>query len=466
MKFNPHPYQQHSIEHILENPAAGLFLDMGLGKTVSTLTAIDLLKFDSFEVSKVLVVAPKRVAETVWDAEIAKWDHLRHLTTSKVLGSEKDRKAALKREADIYIINRENLVWLIAFYGVAAFPFDMLVIDELSSFKSAKSARFKALKQIRPKIARVVGLTGTPMPNGLLDLWPQMYLLDMGQRLGKTLTAYRDDYFTPGKRNGQVIYTYDVKGKKEDPIIGADIYEKIIFDKISDICISMKSEDYLDLPERVDNDVIIQLSPKVLQQYNGFEEEAVMELLNSEEVITAANAAALTGKLLQFAGGAMYKEDKTFYELHNEKLEMLEEMIEAANGVPVFVTYWFKHEKERILHHLKAYKPQELIGEASVKLWNSGKATVMLGHPMSMGHGLNMQNGGDYMIHYAQHFSCETYQQVIKRIHRQGRVKPVFNTRVIAAGTIDEYAVEVQERKIKGQDALMYATKAIIDKYR
>lgn len=465
MIFNPHPYQQHSIQHIIDNPAAGLFLDMGLGKTASTLTAIDVLKYDRFEVRKVLVVAPKRVAETVWDAEIGKWDHLRHLTTSKILGSEKDRKTALKREADIYIINRENIVWLIAHFG-QNWPFDMLVIDELSSFKSAKAARFKALKQIRPKIARVVGLTGTPMPNGLLDLWPQMYLLDMGHRLGKTIGGYRDEYFTPGKRNGQVIYSYDVRGKKEDPLIGTDIYEKIIFDKISDICISMKSEDYLDLPERVDNDVLIHLSPKVLKMYEDFEEAAVMELLNEDAVITAANAASLTGKLLQFAGGAMYREDKTFYEIHAEKLEMLEEMIEAANGVPVFVTYWFKHEKDRILEHLKAYKPQELTDAKSVALWNSGKASVMLGHPMSMGHGLNMQEGGDYMMHYAQHFSCEVYQQVIKRIHRQGRIKPVFNSRLVVAGTIDEYAVEVQERKIKGQDALMYATKAIIDKYR
>lgn len=467
MQFKPHDYQRHAIEHILENPVAGLFLDMGLGKTVSTLTAIDMLQNDFLVVNKVLVIAPKRVAETVWSTEIEKWDHLRHLTISKVLGSEAERKAALKVKADIYVINRENVVWLVGLYGTA-FPFDMLVIDELSSFKSAKSQRFKSLRQIRPKIQRVVGLTGTPMPNGLLDLWPQLYLLDQGERLGKTITSYRDKYFIPGKRSGHVVYNYNLKGKQEDELIGKDIYEKVIFDKISDICISMKSEDYLDLPERFDQVVTVQLPPKIKKMYDDFEEAQVMAILNGleGEQITAVNAAALSGKLLQFAGGALYREDKTYYEVHAEKMEVLQELIEAANGQPVLITYWFQHERDRILRDLKAYKPRELKTEVDVKLWNARAVPVMLGHPQSMGHGLNMQDGGNNLVNYSNTWSSECYLQVIKRLHRQGQGSIVFNKSLVAAGTMDERVIESRESKLSDQEALMLATRAIIDKYR
>jgi SNF2 family DNA or RNA helicase len=463
MKFKPHPYQHHAIQHIIDHPAAGLLLDMGLGKTVSTLTAVDMLLNDFFEVSKVLVIAPKRVAEDTWSAEVAKWDHLKHLIISKVLGSEAERKAALKAKADIYVINRENVVWLVGYYGTA-FPFDMLIIDELSSFKNAQSARFKALRQIRPRIARVVGLTGTPMPNGLLDLWPQLYLLDQGERLGKTITGYRDAYFTPGKRNGHVVYSYDIRGKNEDPLIGPGYYEKVIFEKISDICISMKSEDYLDLPDRIDQVVRVNLPPAVKELYDTFEREQVLALLDEE--ITAVNAAALIGKLLQFAGGAVYREDKTYHEVHTEKLQVLQELIEAANGQPVLITYWFKHERDRIMRELKAYKPVEVKTAEDVKLWNSGKVQVMLGHPQSMGHGLNMQDGGNNLFGYSNIWSSELYLQVIKRLHRQGQTKPVFNKRLVCVGTIDEDVVEAQERKLSGQEVLMQATKAVINKYR
>jgi SNF2 family DNA or RNA helicase len=294
MIYHPHPYQDHATEHLIQFSGAGLFLDMGLGKTVSTLTAIDRLMHDYFEVSKVLVIAPKRVAENTWTAEASKWDHLKHLRISKVLGTERQRKEALRSKADIYIINRENVSWLIAFYSTA-FPFDMVVIDELSSFKSANSRRFKSLRQIRPKINRVVGLTGTPMPNGLLDLWPQIYLLDQGERLGKTLTGYRDKYFKPSKTNGHIVYEYALK-KDDTQLLGEDFYQKEIFEKISDICISMKAEDYLSLPERIDRTISIQFSKTLQDLYEDFEKKQILALQDLEE-ISAVNAGALTNKL-------------------------------------------------------------------------------------------------------------------------------------------------------------------------
>jgi SNF2 family DNA or RNA helicase len=462
MKYTPYPYQEHSTDHIIDHPECGLFLEMGLGKTVSTLTAIDRLMFDMLTVDKVLVIAPKRVAESTWTAEAEKWDHLKHLTFSKVLGSESDRIRALRAKADIYLINRENVVWLIAHYGTA-FPFDMVVIDELSSFKSPKAARFKALRSIRPKVARVVGLTGTPAPNSLLDLWPQLYLLDMGERLGKTLTGYRDMYFKPGKRNGHIVYNYDLKSD-ESKLLGDGIYEKEIYEKISDICISMKAEDYLSLPARIERTVDVAFSPKVRSMYDEFEKKQILALENVEE-ISAINAAALTTKLLQFANGAVYDATGQFHEVHDEKLNELEEKIDAANGQPVLVFYSFRHDLARIHRHLKQYRPVELKTDADIKSWNAGKINILLAHPASAGHGLNLQAGGNIIVWFGPSWSLELTQQANARLHRQGQINTVVINTLIAKGTIDEDVVSSLAGKAHGQDALMHAVKARIRKY-
>lgn len=461
LKYAPYPYQSFAEAHILENEAAGLFLGMGLGKTVTTMTAADKLLNDSFEVSKVLVIAPKKVAEEVWTTEASKWDHLRHLRISKILGSEAQRKAALKAKADIYVINRENVVWLIGHYGTA-FPFDMIVIDESSSFKDANSKRFKQLRQIMPKVRRRVILTGTPTPNSLLEIWPQMYLLDQGERLGKTLTEFRGKYFT--KDPYKAFAKYEVR-KEDDELIGEGYYEKKIYNKISDVCISMKAEDYLQLPPRLDQITRVHLPDKVMDAYLDFEKKQVLAL-EDEEDISAVNAAVLSGKLLQFASGAVYREDKTYYETHGEKLTALEERIEAANGEPVLVTYWFKHELERIMRALKRFKPIAFDTSALIKDWNAGKIPVLLGHPASMGHGLNLQYGGHLIEHYSNIWSSELYQQVITRIDRQGQTMPVGNNHLVAVGTIEEDVLKAREDKINGQDALMRAVKARIDRYR
>ena len=462
MKYQPYPYQQHATEHVLDNAASGLFLDMGLGKTVSTLTAICELKRKG-EAKKVLIIAPLRVAESTWADEIAKWDHTRHLTLSRVLGPEKARKAALMAKADIYITNRENVPWLVAFYG-SAFPFDVLIIDELSSFKSAKAARFKALRSIRPKVKRIIGLTGAPMPNGILDLWPQIYLLDQGERLGKTITGYRERYFTPGKRNGHVVYDYNLR-KGQDDLLGEGIYEKEIYDKIGDICIAMKSEDYLDLPGALITPVPVLLPETELKRYNEFERKQVLALSDEKEV-TAVNAPSLTGKLLQFAGGAVYDEEKVFHEVHGVKLEALAERVEAAQGDPVLICYWFKHERDRILQKLKAYGPRELKSAQDIVDWNTGKVSVMLGHPQSMGHGLNIQFGGHRLIWYGPIWSLELFLQANKRLDRQGQTKQVFIDVLIAKGTMDEDAMWVLGDKEARQEAMLYALKARIAKYR
>lgn len=462
MRYTPYPYQKHATKHIIDNNYCGLFLEMGLGKTVSTLTAIDMLINQTFEVSKVLVIAPKRVAEDTWTTECDKWDHLRHLKVSRVLGSERERKEALKAKADIYVINRENIVWLIGLYGTA-FPFDMVVIDELSSFKSAKAARFKALRQIRPRVNRVVGLTGTPAPNGLLDLWPQMYLLDMGVRLGKTLTGYREKYFNAGKRNGHVVFDYNLKKEKDD-FIGEDIYEREIYDKIGDICISMKAKDYLTLPGRIDRVVKVNLSSKAKAQYDEFERKQILEIAEAGD-ISAVNAAALTGKLQQFANGAVYDDEKQYHEVHKEKLEALEEIIEGANGQPVMVFYWFKHDLERIKQHLKAYKPEELKGQDTIRRWNNREIQVLLVHPASAGHGLNLQAGGNIMVWFSNIWSLELYEQARARLDRQGQASTVINFRLVVAGTIDEDVVESQEDKALRQDALIHAVRVRQLKY-
>ncbi|WP_126244354.1 SNF2-related protein [Chitinophaga rhizosphaerae] len=463
MKYAPFPYQEHATEHIIEHPAAGLFLEMGLGKTVSTLTAIDRLMRQYMEVGRVLVIAPKRVAEDTWTTECAKWDHLRHLRISRVLGTEKQRLQALKASADIYVINRDNVVWLVAQLG-GAWPFDMLVIDESSSFKSPKAARFKVLRSVRPKINRVVILTGTPAPNNIIDLWPQLYLLDQGKRLGKTITGFRTEYFSAGRRNGHVVYDYVLNGQKDDGIMGAGIMEKEIYDKIGDICISMKAADYLQLPERIDRFVQVRLPAKIMDQYQEFERRQVLALADNNE-ITAVNAAALSGKLLQFANGAVYDEEKMAHEFHTEKLEALEEIIESANGAPVLVFYWFKHDLQRLHRHLAAYKPQELKGSDDIRKWNEGKTRVLLAHPASAGHGLNLQAGGNIIVWFSLTWSLELYQQANARLHRLGQDNAVIVHHLVATGTMDEDVMVTLGDKADSQDALMRAVKARVKKY-
>lgn len=454
MKFRPHTYQQHTIEHIIDNPAAGVFLDMGLGKTVSTLTAINQLIFEDLEIDKVLVIAPKKVAESTWIDEVQKWDHLKHLRISRALGTEKQRKEALRAAADIYIINRENLAWLITFLG-GAFPYDMVIIDESSSFKNPKSVRFKALKAVRPLCKRVVALTGTPAPNGLEDLWSQVYLLDGGKRLGRTITNYRDTYFSPGKRNGHIVYEYKLKEDKQHEI----------YQKIGDICISMKAEDYLELPKRIDRVNLVTLPEEVMQKYLDFEQKLILSLADEKE-ISAVNAAALTTKLLQFANGAVYDADRNWYQVHDEKIEALKEDMEAANGKPVLVFYQYKHDLERIQQHFKAYKPVLLKGDADIKNWNAGKIQMLLAHAASAGHGLNLQQGGHLIEWFGVGWGLELYQQAVARLDRQGQIYPVINSRIISKGTIDEDVLLSLAQKTTVQDAVMAAVKARIKKYK
>lgn len=456
MKYTPWPYQDFATNHIIDNPYAGLLLDMGLGKTVSTLTAVNRLMYEDLEIDKTLVIAPKRVAEETWPEEVLKWDHLKHLRISVVLGTESQRISALKVKADIYVINRENVAWLIGYYQ-SAFPFDMVVIDELSSFKSAKAIRFKALRRIRPMVKRVVGLTGTPAPNGLIDLWPQIYLLDMGERLGKTLTRYREAYFTPGRRNGHVVYNYNLN----------EGGEKAIYERISDICISMKAKDYLQLPERINRTVSIHLPPAVKSRYDDFEREQILALDNEDlDEISAVNAAALSGKLLQFANGAIYDANKDWHEIHRAKLEALDEIVEAANGQPVLVFYSFKHDLARIQKHLRKYKPVKLDTKEDIRNWNAGKTQLLLAHPASAGHGLNLQAGGNIIVWFGLTWSLELYQQANARLDRQGQTKPVIVHHLCVTGTMDEDVMKSTDRKAAGQDALMDAVKARIIKHR
>lgn len=451
---NLHEYQKAAVQHIIDHDAAGLFLDMGLGKTVSTLTAVNQLMNVYLEVKKVLVIAPKRVAEDTWTTECEKWEHLHGLRVSRVLGTEKKRKAALKADADIYVINRENVVWLVAQLK-GWWPFDMIVIDELSSFKSNTAARFKALRQVRPMTSRVVGLTGTPAPNGLIGLWPQMYLLDMGERLEKTITAYRAKYFRPGRTNGQVVFDYK-------PNTGS---EEAIYKKISDICISMKAEDYLDLPDMIEIPVEVSMNERQMKQYEKFEEEQVLKL-QEEGDISAVNAAALSNKLLQYANGAIYDAERNIHELHEAKLDALEEIVEAANGSPVLVFYSFRHDVARILKRLKLYHPKEIGGQEDIQAWNEGKIPVMLAHPASAGHGLNLQKGGHIMVWFGLPWSLELYQQANARLHRQGQSQPVRNYIIMTKGTMDADVKKALSGKTDRQDALMEAVKARIEKWR
>lgn len=451
MQFVPYVYQTYAINKILGQDAAGLFIDMGLGKTAVTLTAIDELIYNRFEVNKVLVIAPLRVAQTVWSAEIKKWDHLNHLTISLAAGSgEGQRIRALGTKADIYTINRENLTWLVSHYG-KHWPFDMVVIDELSSFKSASAERFKSLRRVRKYIKRIVGLTGTPAPNSLQDLWPQIYLLDQGECLGKTLGGFRDRYFYPvtGYGSGGRTYTrYELKTGAEEKV----------YEKLEGLCVSMKAEDWLEMPERIDVRVEVELSDDVRQAYLILQRQKVLELAESD--ISANDAGVLANKLLQMANGAVYDEDRTVHEIHTAKLDSLEELIEAANGQPVLVFYAYKHDRDRIKKRVPIAR--DLKDAADIDDWNQKKVQVMLAHPASAGHGLNLQDGGHIIIWFGLPWSLELYQQANARLHRQGQRQSVIVHHLVAQGTIDERVMRVLESKASGQEALLEAVKALI----
>lgn len=470
MKYLPHDYQKHAEEHMLLNPAAGLFLDMGLGKTVITLTVLNRLLFELLTADKILVIAPKRVAEDTWVLESQKWDHLKHLRISLVLGIEKKRKEALRAEADIYVINVENVDWLIGFYGINH-PFDTWVIDESSKFKNPKSKRFKALKQVRPKIARVYNLTGSPAPNSLLDIWAPMYLLDMGQRLGDSFARFMESYFH--KENEYSPHSKYVIHGEDDVMIGEGYYEKKIYNKISDICISMKKEDYLDLPELISSRVSVILKGAELEKYQEFECEAILQLTADAESeadveINAVNAAALNIKLMQFASGAVYDEDKIYHEVHSAKIEALRDILETSRdtGKTVIVGYWFAHTKDRIKKYLCEYEPHEYKGPKDKELWNEGKISFLLVQIASVAYGLNLQAGGHNIVAYEMpNWSLELWEQFIARIHRQGQLYAVVLLNLIVQGTIDEDMADSIEAKAVGQGALMNAVKARVCKY-
>lgn len=442
MKFIPHDYQKRAVSFIREHEAAGLFLEMGLGKTVITLTAIDELMNDSFEVSRVLVIAPLRVAEDTWSRESNKWDHLKHLKISKILGSAADRIRALKAQADIYVINRENVVWLVEYLeeNRMKWPFDMVVIDELSSFKNNQAKRFKALRRMRPAIDRIVGLTGTPAANSLMDLWAEMYLLDRGERLGRTLTAYRGNWFRPGYGNGYVTY-------KWEPRRGA---LEAITKRIADITVSMKAEDYLTLPDKVESTIEVSLDEKGLKAYKEMEKESLIELEGEE--IAALDAAAVMSKLLQMANGFIYDEAHNPRHIHEAKLDALGEILEAAES-PVLVYYNFQADKDAILSRFHDAKLLE--NDSTIEEWNKGKIKILLAHPASAGYGLNLQDGGHIMAWYGLPWSLEQYLQAVARLQRQGQKYPVMVYHLIAKGTVDEQVVASLSKKDMTQSALI-----------
>lgn len=446
MQYKPHEYQQYATNFVLKHPVAAVFLDCGMGKSVIALTAIYDLMFNSFDVSKVLVIAPLRVARDTWPSEINKWNHLKGLTCSVVVGSETERKEALRRKADIYIINRENVEWLVSKSGFP-FGFDMVVIDELSSFKSAAAKRFKSLLKVRSKVKRIVGLTGTPSSNGLMDLWAEFRLLDRGERLGRYITHYRNAFFVPDKRNQQMIFSYKPRPGAEDAI----------YRLISDITISMKSSDFLNLPPCMMNEVEVKLSDQERSTYDAFRKDLVVSLKDTE--IDAANVAALSGKLLQMANGAIYNEDKVVISIHDRKLDALEDLIEGANGKPVLVAYWYKHDLERIK---KRFKVREIKTSKDINEWNDGCIPVAVIHPASAGHGLNLQAGGSTLIWFGLTWSLELYQQTNARLWRQGQRDTVVIHHIITKDTIDEDVMRVLRMKAKTQDDLIQAVKARI----
>ncbi|RVU55811.1 DEAD/DEAH box helicase [Anaerosphaera multitolerans] len=450
MKYKPHEYQSYATEFILSHPISAVFLEMGLGKSVITLSAIFDLCLDSFLVCKVLVIAPLRVARDTWPAEINKWDHLKGLSYSVAVGTEKERIDALKKQSTLYIINRENVDWLVHKSGIP-FQFDMVVIDELSSFKSYGAKRFKSLLKVRPSVKRIVGLTGTPSSNGLMDLWAEFRILDLGQRLGRYISHYRNTYFTPDKRNAQIIFSYK-------PLPGA---EEEIYKQISDITISMKSTDYLTMPEYVSNEVFVTLSEKEWKVYSDFKEDMVANL--GDEEIDAVNAAVLSGKLLQMANGAVYDSENKAHVIHDKKLDALEDLIEGANGKPVLVAYWYKHDLERIKER---FPVRQIQSSKDIEDWNDGKIPIAVIHPASAGHGLNLQSGGSTLIWFGLTWSLELYQQTNARLYRQGQKDTVIVHHIITKNTIDEDVLLALTKKEKTQDTLIDAVKANLEVMR
>lgn len=454
MEFKPHAYQAHCIRKIEEIPKLGLFLDMGLGKTVTTLTAVKDLKYNRFEVRKVLVIAPKKVAEGTWTKEKDKWDHTRMLRVSQVLGSQAKRIRALNMPADLYIINRENVVWLVDYYR-NAWPFDMVIVDESSSFKSHKAKRFKALASVGGLISRMVELTGTPSPNGLEDLWAQVYLLDGGERLGQRYTQFRERYFQPDRRGPDgMVYSYEAKPGTQESIL----------QKISDICISMKAEDYLQLPDITYHEIPVELDPKAKKAYLELERKMVLELPEDEEEISVASAAALSNKLLQLGNGAIYDEDRQYHEIHNCKIEAFLELIESLQGKPALVFYNFQHDRIRMLKALEKMKlrVRELKTTQDEDDWNAGKIDVLLTHPASSAYGLNLQQGGNHVVWFGLTWNYELYTQANKRLHRQGQQEKVIVHHLICSGTRDEDVMDALQRKDDVQGWVMQSLKARI----
>ena len=452
MKYSPHDYQTYAIRFIEEHQVAAILLDMGMGKSSITLSAIEDLMYERFEISRVLIIAPLRVARHTWPEEIEKWDHLKGLRYSVAVGTAAERLAALKADADIYIINRENVPWLIQDSGLP-FDYDMVVIDELSSFKSWQSKRFRALMKVRPKVKRIVGLTGTPSSNGFMDLFAEFKLLDMGERLGKFIGWYRNAFFRPDRMNGPVVYSYKL-------LPGAD---QKIYDRISDITISMKNTDHLKMPELISVSEKVYLDDAETAKYQTMLHELVLQL--PEKEITAATAAALSGKLLQMANGALYTDDGEVVKIHDRKLDALEDLIEAANGKPVLVAYWYKHDLQRIEERLKAkgISFERMDSDSSISRWNKGEIPVALIHPASAGHGLNLQQGGNTLIWFGLTWSLELYQQTVARLWRQGQQSgTVIVQHIITADTIDERVMKALQQKDRTQSALIDAVKAEI----
>lgn len=458
MVFKPHDYQRHCIERILEVKKIGLFLDMGLGKTVTTLTAVKELKYNRFQVRRILVIAPKKVAEGTWSKEAAKWDHTCMLRVAPVLGSQAKRIRALNTPADLYIINRENVVWLVDYYR-NAWPFDMVIVDESSSFKSHSAKRFKALASVGTKIERLVELTGTPSPNGLDDLWSQVYLLDGGERLGKRYTQFRERYFQPDKRGADgMVYSYEAKPGSGESIL----------DRISDICISMKAEDYLQLPDIIYHEVPVELDVKARKAYNDLERAMVLQLPEDEADISVTSAVALSNKLLQLANGALYDEDHTVHEIHNCKIEAFVELIESLRGKPALVFYNYQHDRTRILKALEKMqlRVRELKTTQDEDDWNTGKIDVLLTHPASSAYGLNLQQGGNHVIWFGLTWNYELYTQANKRLHRQGQQEKVIIHHLVSSGTRDEDVMQALQRKDDVQNWVMESLKARIRKIR